>query len=467
MTSDMDIIQSSGSPEPGMALDMLSSLPVELVTMVVAHLEWNDHAACRLACRRIEEAMFPSFARDSFMTCRVMRTPESIQTLIDISKSRLGSFVQCLIVSTEVMCALTEASRNPWPSESGLDAFLTTDQEAFIYTGCDRDMLTEALGNPQSVRSVQILPVFGSAPYSMSTTPRSPSAQRRSLGLRQILLEREKIAEPDSKSRPTRPGDVHSDRACVHSTILALGKANTHLREMHLVVKGGFNCKALHIPPFIAPSAMPVLVRLESLTLNVTPSRSLEPVRGAGLPQAETRMASTHSLRVFLQYTTQLRKLSLKLSRIRNEDDGFVEWLAAVPSPEGPTRDVLPQSPPAITLSCLRKLCIDSVYGVRVQSLLSVVRKFAPTLQELRLHQLRLETSSQDQVSTSRAPGDLWAEFLKSLDTELMHELHCLALGKVEETVHFDFMHTIVFPTTWSSPKDRGTTNCVPTRALR
>lgn len=288
----------------------------------------------------------------------------------------------------------------------------------------------------------KVLAVFGEAPYSMSTTSRSPSAQQRSLGLRQIPLEREKIAEPDSKKdRPTRSGDVHSDRACVHSTFLALGKANTHLREMYLAAKSGFNCKALHIPPFIAPSAVPVLLRLESLILNVTPSRSLEPVRGPNFPQAGTRMASTHGLRVFLQYTTQLRKLSLKFDRLRNKDDGFVEWLAAVPSPEAPTRDVLPQSPPAITLSCLRKLCIDSVYGVRVQVLLSVVRKFAPTLQELRSHRLRLETSSQDQVSTSREPGDLWSKFLNSLDTELMHELHYLSLGKVKESVHVDFAH--------------------------
>lgn len=459
MTSDMDTIQSSRSLEPGMALDMLSSLPVELLTMMVAHLEWTDHAACRLTCRRIEAAMFPSFARNSFTTCRVMRTPESIQTLIDISKSRLGPFVQRLIVSTEVMCALTQASRNSWPSESGLDAVLTADQEAFICSGCDRDMLTEALVNLQSVRSIQILPVFGSAPYSMSTTPRSPSAQQRSLGLRQILLEREKITEPDSKKdRPTRAGDVHSDRACVHSTLLALGKATSHLREMDLVVKGGFNCEALHIPTFIAPSAMPVLVRVERLTLNVTPSRSLVPVRGSILPQTKSRMTSTHGLRVFLQYTTQLRNLSLSLNRLRNKDDGFVEWLAAVPSPEAPTRAVLPQSPPAITLSCLRKLLLDSVYGVRVQSLLLVVRKFAPTLQELHFSRLRLGTSSQDQVPTSRAPGDLWTEFLKSIDTKLMNELHYLSLKNVKETIYFDFAnrtHRISWDTKFAKGQGR------------
>lgn len=80
-----------------MASDTLS-LPFELIATVAAPVEWKDYAACRLTCRRIEAAMFQASARDSFTKRHVMRTPESVQTLIDVSKSRLSPFVKCLCV---------------------------------------------------------------------------------------------------------------------------------------------------------------------------------------------------------------------------------------------------------------------------------------------------------------------------------------------------------------------------------
>lgn len=425
-----------------MATDVLSSLPVELLTIVVANLEWKDYAAFRLTCRRIEDAMFSSFARNSFTTCRVMRTPESIQTLIDISKSRLGPFVQRLSISTEVLCPIPEIFDSPWPSQSDFAAEMTADQEAFISTGFDRDMLTQALVNLQSVQSIQVRKVYSTASYSTSTTPRDPSVKQRSLGLKKILLEQQETAESDARQiPPTRAGDVHSDMTCIYSTFLALGKANTHVKALEFAVKVGSNCKALQIPPCIAPSAIPVLAQLESLGLSISPVPSLGPPRGPSLTQGEPRMTSTHGLRVLLQYTTQLRSLHLSLDGLHDRYDGFIEWLASVPPHEAPIQDALPQSPPAITLNYLRDLRINGVRGVHVQDLLSVVRKLAPTLEELHFHRVHLESRLQDQVSTSGAPGRLWTELLKSLDTEPTPELRRLCIWDAKETVGVGVIH--------------------------
>lgn len=428
-----------------MATDMLSHLPVELLTTVVAHLEWKDYAACRLTCTRNEASMFSCFARDSFTTCRVMCTPESIQTLLAISKSRLGPFVKRLSVSEEVLRSTEGSSRDSCPSGPPSKTLLTADQDAFISTGWDIEMLTEALLNLKSVQMVQIRNVQSAASYSMSTAPRDPSARQRSLGLRKVLLQQEEMIEaPAGRERPTVPGDIHAQRACFHSTLLALGKADARPKELKVAGNSsfGFRCKALHIPACIASSVIPVLAQLENLHLNVSPGSNEGPVRGPFLPGVKPPQGiSTYNVRVFLQHMTRLRNLSLTLNSLENLYDGFIEWLASVPAPEGATQDTLPQSPPAITFNHLQELSLKLIYGIPVQALLSVARKYAPTLQKLQLHQVHLETSLQVHASTPRASGSVWAEFLKSLEDELSDELRYLRLTDVTETEHIGLTH--------------------------
>lgn len=424
-----------------MATDMLSSLPVELLTIVVAHLEWEDYAAFRLTCRRIEAAMFSSFARDSFTTCRVMRTPESIQTLIDISKSRLGPFVKQLGVSTEVLRPTKKSSRGSQPSGPSQETSLTADQDAFISTGCDREMLTEALLKLRSVQRIQIRNVYSTASYSMSTSPRDPSAKQRSLGLKNILLEQEQTTEAAARrAHPTIQGDNHSAKACLYSTLLALGKADARPKELEVTDNVGFDCKAFHIPAFIARSIIPVLAQLEKLYLNLSPGTSVGPVWGPSLPGARPLKISTYDVRTFLQYTTRLWTLNINFNSLENRYDGFIEWLASVPSEA--TQGTLPQPPPAIAFNCLRSLFLHYIYGVHVQPLLSVVRKSASTLRNLYFRQVHLETSlPEDQASAPRAPGSVWAEFLRSLKIDLSGKLRYLNFKEVMETEYVGLTH--------------------------
>ncbi|KAI7779755.1 hypothetical protein LA080_000352 [Diaporthe eres] len=385
--------------------------------------------------------MFSSFARDSFWTCRVMRTPESMQTLTATSKSRLGSFVKTLSMSTGVLRSTNGSSRDSRPSGPPSKTRLTVDQEAFISTGSDREILTEALLKLKSVQFIQIRNVYSPASYSMSTAPRDSSARQRSLGLRKILLKQEEMIEAAARREPpTVPGDIHSESACFYSTLLALGKANARPKELRVAGDYGFDCKSLHIPACIALSVIPVLAQLENLHLTVSPGTSVGPVRGPSHPDAKSKKISTYDLRVFLQHMTRLRDLSLRLYKLENRYDGFIEWPAAVPTSEGATQGTLPQSPPAITFNCLQKLSLYDIYGINVQVLLSVARKFAPTLQKLHLHKVHLEISQQD-ASTPRHPGSVRTEFLKSLEVELSDELRDLYLGDLMETEHTGLTH--------------------------
>lgn len=87
---------------------LLSVVPCALLLDEVIGSGWYDD---RLVAHleRIVAALFPPYARNSLTTCCVMRTPKNIQTLIDISKSRLSSFVTKLIVSSEVLCPVKES----------------------------------------------------------------------------------------------------------------------------------------------------------------------------------------------------------------------------------------------------------------------------------------------------------------------------------------------------------------------
>lgn len=437
------LLSNQGHYIPRMATDILSNLPVELLTIVVANLYWEDYTAFRLTCRRIEAAMFSNFARDSFTRCFVMRTPESMQTLIEISKSRLGPFVEILSVSAEVLRSTEGSSRDSRPSGPPSKTRLTADQEAFISTGCDREMLTEALLNLRSVQFIHIRNVYSPASYSMSTASWDRSARQRSLGVRRILLQQEEMIEAAaSREPPTVYGDVHSQRACFYSTLLALGKADARPNKLWIGgnSNSGFYCKALHIPACIALSVIPVFAQIESLHLSVSPGTNVGPARGPFLPGLMPQGISTYDVRVFLQHMTRLRDLSLTLNSLENLYDGFIEWLASVPASEVATQGTLPQSPPSITLNCLQELGLQIIYGIRVQALLSVARKFAPTLQKLHLHKVHLETSLQD-ASTPRPPGSVWTEFLKSLEIDLSDELQDLYLGDLMETEHTGLTH--------------------------
>ncbi|KAJ0119801.1 hypothetical protein J7T55_014005 [Diaporthe amygdali] len=405
------------------APDMLSSLPVELLTNVVDQLSWIDYMACRLTCRRIEAVTSPSFSRDAFTTCCIIRTPESIQTLIDVSKSRMSSHVKTLVVSTEVLC---------FPNES------FSDQDAFISTGCDREMLTEALQNLHSIQTVQLRTISPSRSVNMSATPRDPSLKRRSFGMKKIIFEQEKMMGSDGKIlRPTLAGNSHFNRLGFHSTLLALGKANARPKGLSIFGMGSTRDPiSLRIPRCIALSAIPVLARLEKLALDVCPGTHKGSVSNPAYPRVENRVVSTHDLRSFLQHVPRLKSLCLFLNCFENQGDGFVEWLGSDPPPEGLALGLQPRPSPAITFNYLQALTICFIRGVRVQAMLSVLRKFAPTLVILQLEGVHLENSLSDHASPPSAPGSVWAELLEHIKAEPSHKLWKLSLLELMETDH-------------------------------
>lgn len=60
-------------------------------------------------------------------------------------------------------------------------------------------------------------------------------------------------------------------------------------------------------------------------------------------------------------------------------------------------------------------LSLQGIYGVHVQALILLLRKFAPQLQELHLSQLQLESGLPGEASAPRACPRLWTQCLKSI----------------------------------------------------
>lgn len=144
---------------------------------------------------------------------------------------------------------------------------------------------------------------------------------------------------------------------------------------------------------------------------------------------------------------TLLQCLHLELNGLNGNDGRFVEWLTSVPSPDGPNGFALPQPPPPVTFDHLQEITLHHIYGVHVQAMVSLPRKFAPTLRELRLYSIELKTSLPGSGSTPRALGSLWTAFLKSLQAELGDKLQSLLLSNVMKMPYHFLDHFVSFAT--------------------
>lgn len=89
-----------------------NKVPLEVLLRISSHLTTPELGALRLTCRSIEQSMFNTFMREFFTKRQFMLTEDSLQALIDISKSRLSDCLSHVIVGTnECPCQSRSAAR--------------------------------------------------------------------------------------------------------------------------------------------------------------------------------------------------------------------------------------------------------------------------------------------------------------------------------------------------------------------
>lgn len=126
-------------------------LPEELVQNIACYLGSDDKFSLRLTCRALERKSLHEFASKHFTRKCVQLTTDSLQVLVDISKSRLGKYVRDVSVIAALftdLCftrsSLQSAAWKPNAHQKVAYRNYVRDQTSLRRSGGDLAMIVEA-----------------------------------------------------------------------------------------------------------------------------------------------------------------------------------------------------------------------------------------------------------------------------------------------------------------------------------
>jgi hypothetical protein len=137
----------------------LLNIPLEVLLLIASHLTTPEYGSLRATCKYIEASLFTSFSKEFFSKRQFALTEFSIQALVDIAKSRLGSSLTHLIIHLEhpqvafvagvnnYHLVRDAASHNQILSQS-------LSHSVFISTGRDFEMLSEAIRHLPNLETI-------------------------------------------------------------------------------------------------------------------------------------------------------------------------------------------------------------------------------------------------------------------------------------------------------------------------
>ncbi|KAI1376346.1 hypothetical protein F4677DRAFT_419633 [Hypoxylon crocopeplum] len=401
----------------------LTSIPLEVLLQITSYLKTPDYGAMRLTCKHIEISVFRTFAQKYFTKIQFMRTEFSFQALVDISTSRLSSYLKHVVVGTDVLGTgipdrligpSGDRTVNKWDRYNHLRA----DQLAFFNTSQDQQMLVEAFRNLDL--DVVEIRAPGRAEYGLYDAV--------CYGTSQIF--RETSINMRWEAPYINRSSREANASCLQTVLFALGKSGLKPKKFKLAMTvTSLNDSAFNIPGFMGKVVSPMLHDLETLDLAVDPN-STEGMRLIAPKGRPLRQINTYYLRKFILQSSQVTRLCLaKLP----ESDGFFEWLAS-PSPisneeyDGPTGLEPPDSP---TLPKLSELELSNC-TMPWQHLVDIVSKFSTTLRRLSIHSVFLDIPDKDSSALAVAKLAEAGRYLK--------EVHLVDIWVRFANGHRDFM---------------------------
>ncbi|KAM4066517.1 F-box domain-containing protein [Hirsutella rhossiliensis] len=407
-------------------------LPLEVLIRIAAGLTTPELCALRLTCRFVEELLYVTFTREFFTKKQFMMTDFSLQTLVDVSRSRLGLNLRQLHIGLD---RFPEGIQRPLADDDRERKFKQRYSDYFTLwnTGAHRTMLAEALRNLANLDEV-VLRDFNSAKRSRD----GPTAEWTSYGSTTIFNETG-VRLSQGATGVWDSGLPLQGCSQVFALLLhALGDAAVYPKGIQVMAHNGSQLRdfAFNVPRFVEPSIAPVLDRLEKLHLSIDLSwrSSLSGwAHGAVVPsrpQSDTRL-----LRRFLCRTPNLKDL-----RINEHHDynpalaDFLEWLAApAPVPDASSA-VDDDNPPPVAMSHLENLSLG-LMNVAPRTLLHVIRKFAPRLQGLELWKMTLQRPLPPGSDPSDPPrSSFWVDFMNQLKQVPGLDLRHFKAGMLKQT---------------------------------
>ncbi|PHH88087.1 hypothetical protein CDD83_7978 [Cordyceps sp. RAO-2017] len=414
-TTDLDVAAPTDVKTPAMAAphSPILKLPLEVLIRIAACLTTPELCALRLACRAMEQLLYVTFVNEFFTRKQFMNTDNSLQALVDISKSRLGPHLRQLHLGLD---RFSDGIQRPLADEAKERRYKQRYADFFTLwnTGANYRMLVEALAGLRNLDEVVVRDF-----NSKSRTRDGPAAEWYSYGSTTIFNETGvRLSSRLHDVWELAPGCMGNQ---VFSLLLhALGAAHCRPKAIRVMARRHNELRdyAFNIPRSAEPSVLPVLHGLEKLHLTIDLSwRS--PLSGWGLVNGapSTRSWSDELLRRFLSLTPNLRDLRINERHDYNPGlTDFLDWLAdAPPAPAAAAQADRPGATPPVALPHLESLSLGFM-SVTAQPLLRVIRKFAPRLRGLELWKVTLQRLLPPNSDPSDPPRDsFWADFFTKL----------------------------------------------------
>lgn len=349
----------------------LLQLPIELFIRVAYFLNTKNFGNLRLTCRRVEELLHNQFVREFFARRAVGLTGVSLQNLVDISRSRLATYVGTVELQTGAVVTppffyrgYRTVDQNPLIRQSII-------ADSILHSGQHTIMLRAAFGKLTSLETVTISCISRAG-------QRRQGSHYRAYGY---------TASETASRRPRTLQAQHAAAVGFVSVLTALG-----LAQASSVVHINAGCApttdaVLWVNDFMASATLPVLQRLTRLHLSMC-----DPLYAAEDAYERSRIRLEQSsgeldheplfpeLLKFLSHCHSLRELTLGTLRTMPEENFGPNLLRG------------------LTFSSQNLRPLDKVESLHIRTtitsskhLLQFIQQFAPSLTSLTLSKISLD----------------------------------------------------------------------------
>lgn len=392
--------------------------------MIFEYLGVGDQGAYRQTCRNLDSIVFSTFGRMHFTEMRFMLTHKSLMIGEDFSKSRYAPFLRFIILGNERLPRSPPASRAFQPDEEDIYCEQYANDNYFNWTGQDILLLTRIIENCPNVNSSAVH-------LGNRTTPgvglKGIVRKSESCGFRRILGGRSKaITDREQRKAPLNEKEYNA------SLLVKLLSAMNGARRppKFLSIPNAILDSAFNIPPYMEPSYFTLLSELSTFQVCLYSKAEWLSERRT-IRQDGPCKTTTYHLRHFLRLCLNIRELAISWHRFPpcSPKGCFLQWLATPAPPPGPMTAVTastsqgPQtptyydSPGPVALSHLRDLSLN-IASISTGSMLRLFKKFGPSLNSLRLINVRLYNTTED--SNDPPPDDSinpWEQCILMLST--------------------------------------------------
>ncbi|KAL2677237.1 hypothetical protein Neosp_011005 [[Neocosmospora] mangrovei] len=428
--ADPDTVMTDGSAsttlDPATAGSPIQKIPLEVLLRITHFLTTPELGNLRLMCRSIEQALYTSFTNEFFTRKQFMISEQSLQALIDISKSRLSRHLRKVHIGLDRFPQVPHIRGND-PQSLRLAEYYT-GQFTLLSNGYHREMLAEAFRNLKHLEDV----VFRDF-NSTRRTRDGPYRQWTSYGSTTAFNE--------TGTRPNQTTwgpeiTVAYGSTVFNSVLFALGQAGARPKGIEYMSRSRNHLRdlAFNMPSYMEAAVFPVLNNLEKLHLDVYLTGD------DGFSAYPSAAFSDANLRRFLLQVTNVKHL--RINETQGSDTGpgaLLGWLGQTSNPStsgasaNPTTSApsvptgVPTTPPP-SFPLLEELNLGMM-SVSPSRVLEALAKFAPTLQRLEMHKVIL-TRRLPKDSTGPPPKiSFWTKFLEKLKDTPNLDLHHIKIS--------------------------------------